>query len=87
MLHLIEATRFHLNGELTERNLWLKQKFERVLVFFLLGCYNVKNPIWTDKVSEIIGMQLHFVQYYSGMFVLNCSKIITACFLCYGITV
>ncbi len=30
MLHLIEATRFHLNGELTEHNLWLKQKFERV---------------------------------------------------------
>ncbi len=30
MLHLIEATRFHLNGELTEHDLWLKQKFERV---------------------------------------------------------
>ncbi len=30
MFHLIEATRFHLNGELTEHDLWLKQKFERV---------------------------------------------------------
>ncbi len=30
MLHLIETTRFHLNGELTEHDLWLKQKFERV---------------------------------------------------------
>ncbi len=33
MFHLIEATRFHLNGELTEHDLWLKQKFERVWVF------------------------------------------------------
>ncbi len=32
MLHLIEATRFHLNGELTEHDLWLKQKFERVYI-------------------------------------------------------
>ncbi len=30
MLHLTETKRFHLNGELTEHDLWLKQKFERV---------------------------------------------------------
>ncbi len=40
MLHLIEAKRFHLNGELTEHDLWLKQKFERVQV----GGENVGVP-------------------------------------------
>ncbi len=42
MLPLIEAKRFHLNGELTEHDLWLKQKFERVQKSLAMaGCDNM----------------------------------------------
>ncbi len=51
MFHLIVARRFHLNGELTEHNLWLKQKFERVYV--LIWTALSKYPL--DNFGTVVG--------------------------------
>ncbi len=55
MLHLIEATRFHLNGELTEHDLWFKQKFERVKVMNK-GGQNLSIPtIFDENLLKFVG--------------------------------
>ncbi len=51
MLHLIEATRFHLNGELTEHDLWLKQKFERVNDMYIKVVPAVKLLLHVNQLN------------------------------------
>ncbi len=54
MFHLIEATRFHLNGELTEHDLWLKQKFERVYFHWVakLGMAN-RLEVISENIENV----------------------------------
>ncbi len=52
MFHLIEAKRFHLNGQLTEHDLWLKQKFERVYILI--------NPLFQSQ-SKIVVFLIHSI--------------------------
>ena len=49
MLHLTDTKRLHLNGELTEHDLCLKQKFERVYIRFKF--YNPAN----ENGNSLIG--------------------------------